>query len=148
LGNLEPVDEFCLSWIDFVPSLLGGEPGAPVDFRKGEPVARPPGPFRFHGIAGDPGRVGVTFPGPCVHDLAGLLANGAQRKERPGRMQPGLLLEFTARGCEEIFAGFRQALGNGPRTGVARFPEGTSWMSEKELQTGGALSEQEYSGTG
>src|SRR5919107_2121949 len=124
--GFEAPEQLALRGIELFPCLGEREPGAAVHFGVREPAARAPRPFDRRGVAGDGGRVGVAFTGPGMHGLAGLLANTAQRQERPVGRETGLLAELPARGLEQWLAFADQPLRDGPGPGIPSPPEGAA----------------------
>src|SRR5688572_14201670 len=76
--RLEPVDEQRLRGIDFLAGGSGIVPGATVHLGESDQPPRSAGPLGPHGVAGHPVDVGITLPGPPMHQLACLLPDAAQ----------------------------------------------------------------------
>ncbi len=65
--------------------------------------------------------------------LAARLADRAERPERRGEVEPGLLAELAPGGVERFLAGFGLALGDGPGAVVLLRPERAAGMNEEYL---------------
>ena len=144
--RFEPVDQLALCRVD--SRARGGrpEPGAAIHLGELEPAPRAAGPLGAHHVAPDRGGVGVALPRPGVHELPTLLPDASERQERRRGPDAGLLQELALGGREQILALLDEALGDGPRAGIAVAPERTARVCEKHLEARLTPAEEEQSG--
>jgi hypothetical protein len=93
--SLQPIYQLGLRRIDLLPRAARIEPFAPVHLGEGEPPPRASGPLGTHHIAPGLVRICLPLPSPGVHELAGLLADAAQRQEGSFGADARLLLELA-----------------------------------------------------
>src|SRR5262245_23850497 len=78
-----------------------------------------------------------------MHDLAALLLDRRQRRERALCDEAGFLGEFALRGRERIAVGFDQAFRNAPGAGVLLRPERSAGMRKKYFRRRAAPEDEE-----
>src|SRR5918994_7714331 len=143
MRGFQPIDQLGLRRIDLPSCAVCIEPFASVHLRKSKPPPRAPRPLGAHQVAPDLPRISFPFPRPRVDELAGLLANAAQRQVGSSGTDTRLFLEL-ADGCyQRVLSFFHQALRNGPSTQVARLPERSARMGEEDLEPTAGKAKQE-----
>ena len=130
---IQNIEEWYLAFEDVLPGVEDGEPCSAIYF--GE-FNEPPGmrrPLYLAKIAGECGRIAISFEAPCLHDLASGLFDRAERLRSSGYGEAGFFLELPDGGREGRLALVIFAFGDGPRSKVFPGPEGATRMDEEDF---------------